>query len=182
MTMYSGVFTQTFLDILTGTAGSWGTKPYGTNGLDDYNVKVALYNDSVAITNVGSSNPTFDSASANYYGVAPWNANEVTNNGGAGSWPAGGVAPDTATTFTISKSSSGTDAVLTFDLNDVTEADVTIASAAGALVYISDTGTGGLTNLAICGVDFGASVYSSTDGEFKITWNSAGVFTATFAS
>lgn len=95
------------------------------------------------------------------YGVAPYNANEVTGT----NWPAGGVA----LTGTGLSAAGG---VLTFDANDVSVASTTITGARGYLLY-ADALAG---NNAILLVDFGAD-YSTVNGTFAIVWNASGIFT-----
>lgn len=95
------------------------------------------------------------------YGVAPYNANEVTGT----NWAAGGVA----LTGTGLSAAGG---VLTFDAADVSVASTTISGARGYLLY-ADALAG---NNAILLVDFGAD-YATVNGTFAIVWNASGIFT-----
>jgi hypothetical protein len=138
----SGLYVATFVDVLDTTQLALD--------LDLETHKGALFNNSIT--------PNFTTDTA--YGVAPYNANEVTGT----NWASGGVAL-TGTTFLAS---SGT---AVFDATDVSVATTTIASARCYLLY-ADALAG---NNAICLVDFGAD-YSTTAGTFAITWNASGIF------
>lgn len=137
----SGFYLPTFRDILDASK------------LDiDFDVethKGALFNNSV-------TTPNFDTDTA--YGVAPYNANEVTGT----NWASGGVAL-TGTTVTIS---SGT---LILDATDVSVALTTLVNARCYLLY-ADASAG---NEALVLVNFGAD-YSTTAGTFAITWAAGG--------
>lgn len=103
--------------------------------------------------------PNFTTDTA--YGVAPYDANEVTGT----NWASGGVAL-TGTTFT---GSAGT---ATFDATDVSVASTTLTGARCYLLY-ADALAG---NNAIVLVNFGAD-YATSNGTFAITWNASGIFT-----
>lgn len=139
----SGLYAPTFRDTL-------GNSQIGLN-LDLETHKIALFNNTIT--------PNYNTDTA--YGVAPYNANEVTGT----NWSAGGVTI-TTTTFTVSGVG------LMFDAADVSVATTTLSNARGGLIY-ADALTG---NNAICLVNFGAD-YSTTAGTFAITWNVLGIFT-----
>lgn len=140
----SGLYYPTWRDILDTTQLAVD--------LDLETHKGALFSDTVA--------PNFDTDTA--YGVAPYDANEVTGT----NWAAGGVA---LTGTAISVSPAGT---LMYDATDVSEATVTISDAMGYLLY-ADALAG---NNAIVLVDFVTAV-SATAGTFTITWAATGVLT-----
>jgi len=94
--------------------------------------------------------------------------NEVIGTG----YTAGGV---TLTTKTIGY--TGATNVTKLDADDVTWASSTI-TARYAVIYV-DTGVDA-TSVLLGYVDFGADV-SSTNGNFTITWDAAGIFTDTAA-
>jgi hypothetical protein len=138
----SGLYYTTIRDALTNAIAL---------DLDLETHKGALFNNSIT--------PNFDTDTA--YGVAPYNANEVTGT----NWAAGGVAL-TGTTLSVS---AGT---LVFDATDVSVASTTLTNARGYLLY-ADALAG---NNAIVLVNFGAD-YSTSNGTFAITWNASGIFT-----
>lgn len=104
--------------------------------------------------------PNFSTDTA--YGVAPYNANEVSGTG----YTAGGVL---LTGTTVAESPTGT---LKFDASDVSWTTSTIANARCALIY-ADALAG---NNAIVLINFGAD-YSTSAGTFSIQWASGGIFT-----
>jgi hypothetical protein len=104
--------------------------------------------------------PSFSADTA--YGVAPYNANEVSGTG----YTAGGAL---LTTTTLSESPTGT---LMVDAADTSWTTSTITNARCALIY-ADALVG---NNAICLVNFGAD-YSTVAGTFTIQWAAGGVFT-----
>lgn len=138
----SGVYVATVVDALDTTQLALD--------LDLETHKGALFNNTIT--------PNFTTDTA--YGVAPYDANEVTGT----NWAAGGVAL-TGTTFTAS---SG---VAVFDATDVSVAATTITNARAYLLY-ADALAG---NNAICLVNFGAD-YSTVAGTFAITWDATGIF------
>lgn len=140
----SGLFVATWIDILDTTQLAVD--------LDLETHKVALFSNSIT--------PNFSTDTA--YGVAPYNANEVSGTG----WSAGGVA---LTGTAVSESPTGT---LMWDATDVSEAGTTLTNARCALIY-ADALAG---NNAIVLVNFGAD-YSTVSGTFGITWASGGIFT-----
>jgi hypothetical protein len=103
--------------------------------------------------------PNYDTDTA--YGVAPYDANEVSGTG----YTAGGAVVGSPT-LTV------TGGVITFDQADTSWTGSTITAARCAQLY-ADALAG---NNAICLVDF-ASDYSTVNGTFLITWNALGVFT-----
>lgn len=113
--------------------------------------KIALFTNSIT--------PSFSADTA--YGVAPYNANEVSGTG----YTAGGAVV-ASPTLTESPTRS-----LMFDLADQSWATSTITAARFALLY-ADALAG---NNAICGINLGAD-YSTVAGTFLITWASTGMF------
>jgi hypothetical protein len=109
----------------------------------------ALFNDTIV--------PNFDTDTA--YGVAPYNANEVTGT----NWAAGGVVL-TGTVFTNAAAGWAV-----FDATDVSVATVTISSAMGYLLY-ADVLAG---DRGIVLVDFVTAVNCS-GGTFQILWTAPG--------
>jgi hypothetical protein len=136
----SGFYLPTWMDILDTTQLA--------ADLDLETHRGALFTDTVT--------PNFDTDTA--YGVAPYNANEVTGT----NWAAGGVLL-TGTTLAIS---SG---VIILDATDVSVASTTITNAKFYLLY-ADALAG---NNAIVGVNLGAN-YSTSNGTFAITWAAGG--------
>ncbi len=138
----SGLYVATFVDALDTTQLALD--------LDLETHKIALFSNSIT--------PDFTADTA--YGVAPYNANEVSGTG----WAAGGVAL-TGTTFTGASGSA------TFDATDVSVSGTTLTNARGGLIY-ADALAG---NNAIVLVNFGAD-YSTVNGVFGITWHASGIF------
>lgn len=95
--------------------------------------------------------------------------NEVVGTG----YTAGGAALGTPTIGYT----AGTN-VTKLDGDDTTWTTATI-TARYAIIYDSTPGTAA-TNPLLGYVDFGAD-YTSTAGDFKITWNASGIFTITVA-
>jgi hypothetical protein len=143
----SGLFVQTFLDALDTTQLALD--------LDLETHKVALW------TNTGTYDLTADTA----YGVAPWNANEVSGTG----YTSGGQV---LTNTTWTHSGSG---VCKFSGDNSAWASATFSGVRGCLLY-ADALAG---NNAICAVNFGAD-YAVTSGTFTIQWNVSGIFTIDF--
>ncbi len=139
----SGLYVATWVDALDTTQLAID--------LDLETHKGALFSNSIT--------PNFTTDTA--FGVAPYDANEVTGT----NWAAGGVAL-TGTTCT------GAAGTLTFDATDVSVASTTLTNARGYLLY-ADALTG---NNAILLVNFGAD-YSTSNGTFAITWNASGIAT-----
>lgn len=137
----SGLFVTTFVDILDTTQLAID--------LDLETHKGALFSNSI------TPNYTTDTA----YGVAPYNANEVTGT----NWASGGVAL-TGTTVT---GSAGT---VIFDATDVSVASTTLTGIRGYLLY-ADALAG---DRAILLVDFGAD-YATSNGTFGVTWSGSGI-------
>lgn len=98
--------------------------------------------------------------------------NDVTNEVSGTGYSAGG-----ATLTTPTKTYTGATNVVKFDADDTSWSSSTI-TARLAVVYKS-TGTGSTSPLILY-MDFGADV-STTNGTFQITWDSAGLWTATVA-
>ena len=121
--------------------------------LDLESHKVAMFTNSIT--------PNFSTDTA--YAVSPYNANEVSGTG----YTAGGTA---LTSTTVTESPTGS---IMWDAADTSWASSTISSARGALIY-ADALAG---NNAICLINFGAD-YSTTSGQFLITWASTGIFAA----
>jgi len=140
----SGLFVPTWLDILDTTQLAID--------LDLETHKVAMFTNSIT--------PNFSSDTA--YGVAPYNANEVSGTG----YTSGGAV---LTSTTITESPTGT---LKWDAADSAWTTSTITNARCALMY-ADALAG---NNAICLVNFGAD-YSTVAGTFTIQYAAAGIFT-----
>ena len=140
----SGLFFPTFRD-------QFDVSNLGLD-LDLETHKVALFDNTIT--------PAFGSDTA--YGVAPYNANEVSGTG----WAAGGVV---LLGTGISESPAGT---FMWDATDVSEATTTLTDARACLIY--DAVSAG--DEAIVLVDFTAD-YSTVAGTFAITWDVLGIFT-----
>lgn len=138
----SGLYVATFQDILDTTQLAVD--------LDLETHKVALFSNTIT--------PNFDTDTA--YGVAPYNANEVTGTG----WAAGGVL---LTGTTLSISPAGT---LMWDANDVSQAGTTLTGARCAQLY-ADALAG---NNAIVLINFGAD-FATVNGTFGIQFAAGGV-------
>jgi hypothetical protein len=96
---------------------------------------------------------------------------DVTNEVTGAGYTAGGAT-------LASKTEAFASQVKQFDAADVTWSTSTI-TARFAVVY-DDTPATDATKPLICYVDFGADVVS-TGGDFTITWDATGIFTATVA-
>ncbi len=140
----SGYFLPTWIDILDTTQLAID--------LDVETDKIALFTNSIT--------PNFSSDTA--FGVAPYNANEVSGTG----YTPGGAA---LTSTTVTESPTGT---LMWDAADTSWTTSTITNARAALAY-ADALAG---NNAILLVNLGAD-YSTVAGTFTIQWNSLGVAT-----
>jgi hypothetical protein len=140
----SGLFVPTWLDILDTTQLAVD--------LDLETHKLALFTNSVT--------PNYSTDTA--YGVAPYNANEIS---GAG-YSAGGTL---ITTTTITESPAGT---LMWDAADTQWTSSTITNARCGLAY-ADALAG---NNAICLINFGAD-FSTVAGTFLVQWAATGIFT-----
>ena len=140
----SGLFVSTWIDILDTTQLAVD--------LDLETHKIALFSDTIT--------PNFSTDTA--YGVAPYNANEVSGTG----WASGGVA---LTTTAVDESPTGT---LRWDAADVSETGTTLTNAMAGLIY-ADALAG---NNAILLVDFVTAV-STVAGTLTITWAAGGIFT-----
>lgn len=148
----SGLFVLTWRDATNGTIAL---------DMDLATHKIALFNDTLS--------PNYDTNTA--YGVAPFNANEVSG----GSWPSTGVALSAAAaggTSTNPTYGLGVSGQLRYDMTDVSVASTTLTSAMGALLY-ADALAG---NNAICLVDF-VTAATTSNGTFGIQWDALGVFT-----
>jgi hypothetical protein len=141
----SGLYVLTFMDALDTTQLALD--------LDLETHRVAMFTNTL-------TNPNFSSDTA--YGVAPYNANEVSGTG----YTAGGAL---LTGTTLTDSPAGT---LKFDATDTSWTTSTITNARGALIY-ADALAG---NNAIVLVNFGAD-YSTVAGTFTIQYAAAGIFT-----
>lgn len=140
----SGIFLPTFIDVLDTTQLALD--------LDLETHKIALFTNSVT--------PSFSADTA--YGVAPYNANEVSGTG----YTAGGQV---LTSTAVDESPTGT---LRWDCADPTWTTATITNARCGLVY-ADALAG---NNAILLINFGGD-YSSIAGPFVITLSSLGLMT-----
>lgn len=122
--------------------------------------KIALFSNTIT--------PNFSTDTA--YGVAPYNANEVSGTG----WASGGVALSaaaagaTSTAPTLTESPTGS---LMYDMGDVAVSTTTLTNARCGLLY-ADALAG---NNAIVLVNFGAD-YSTVAGTFGIQWAATGVW------
>jgi len=139
----SGLFYATFADVLDTTQLALD--------LDLETHKLALFTNSIT--------PAFNTDTA--YGVAPYNANEVSGTG----YTSGGAA---LTSTTISQSPTET---LMWDAADTSWTTSTITNARCGLAY-ADALAG---NNAICLIDF-AGDFSTVAGTFLITWAAGGIF------
>lgn len=138
----SGLFIPTWTDILDTTQLAID--------LDLETHKLAMFTNTIT--------PNFSTDTA--YGVAPYNANEVSGTG----YTAGGHE---VTTTALSESPTGT---LMWDAADWSRSSSTITNARCALIY-ADALAG---NNAIVLVDFDAD-YSTVSGTFTIQWASTGI-------
>jgi len=94
------------------------------------------------------------------YGVAPYNANEVTGT----NWPSGGVALTGTTLLVVANTA-------VFDATDVSVASATFTGARLYMLY-ADALAG---NNAIAGINL-VSDQSPSAGTFSITWSASGIF------
>jgi hypothetical protein len=140
----SGFFIPTWLDILDTTQLAID--------LDLETHKVAMFTNTIT--------PNFSTDTA--YGVAPYNANEVSGTG----YTAGGNA---LTSTTVTESPAGT---IMLDAADASWTTSTITNARCALIY-ADALAG---NNAILLVNFTAD-YSTVAGTFTIQWAAGGYAT-----
>jgi len=139
----SGLYVSTFIDALDSTQAL---------NLDLETHKIALF-DTVT--------PNFSTDTA--YGVAPYDANEITGT----NWASGGVA----LTSTAVSDESGS---LTWDAADVSETSTTIATdPEGGLIY-DDAATTPTANTAIAMIYFGVGDFTTSNGTFAITWTAPG--------
>ena len=139
----SGLFVPTFIDVFDTTQLALD--------LDLETHKVAMFTNSIT--------PNFSTDTA--YGVAPYNANEVSGTG----YTSGGTV---LTGTTVTESPTGS---LMWDATDTSWTTSTITNARCALIY-ADALAG---NNAIVLINFGAD-YSTSAGTFTIQWASAGIF------
>jgi hypothetical protein len=139
----SGLFLPTWIDVLDTTQLAVD--------FDAETHKGAMFTNTVT--------PNFSTDTA--YGVAPYNANEVTGTG----YTAGGAL---LTGTTVSEAPTGS---LKWDASDLSWVSSTIAAARCVLLY-ADALAG---NNGIILVDFGAD-YATTNGTFTIQWAAGGIF------
>jgi hypothetical protein len=116
--------------------------------------KSALFADAITVD--------FDADTA--YGVAPYDANEVSGTG----WAAGGVAL-TGTTFTGVAGGK-----TKFDATDISVAGTTLTAAMGDLIYADALGG----NNGIMLIDFVTAV-TTVAGLFEVLWHSDGIWVNT---
>jgi hypothetical protein len=138
----SGLFVPTWLDILDTTQLAVD--------LDLETHKLAMFTNTIT--------PNFSTDTA--YGVAPYNANEVSGTG----YTAGGTV---ITTTTVTESPTGT---VMWDAADTQWASSTITNARCGLAY-ADALAG---NNAICLINFGAD-FSTVNGLFLVQWAAGGI-------
>lgn len=98
------------------------------------------------------------------YGVAPYNANEVSGTG----YTAGGNA---LASKTVTESPTGS---LMFDAADLQWTGATFSAARGLLIY-DTTLTTPVTNPTLCLVNFGAD-FGVTAGTFTVQFAAAGIW------
>jgi hypothetical protein len=150
----SGLFVATWIDIVDATQLAID--------LSLTTHRVALFNNTLT--------PNFSTDTA--YGVAPYNANEVSGTG----WAAGGVLLSTAAAGGTSLAPTVTEApagTLMYDwTNDLSVPSTTLTGARCALLY-ADALAG---NNGIVLINFGAD-YSTNNGTFGLSPAAAGVFT-----
>jgi hypothetical protein len=140
----SGLYVTTHMDILDTTQLAV-----------DYDLethRIALFTNTVT--------PNFSTDTA--YGVAPYNANEVSGTG----YTAGGAL---LTSTTLTESPAGT---LMFDAADTSWTTSTITNARGGLAY-ADALAG---NNALFLINFGAD-FSTVAGTFLIQYSASGLWT-----
>jgi hypothetical protein len=139
----SGLFVATWTDVLDTTQLAVD--------LDLETHKGAMFTNSIT--------PNFSTNTA--YGVAPYDANEVSGTG----YTAGGTA---ITSTALSESPTGS---IMWDAADTSWASSTITNARCILIY-ADALAG---NNALLLVDFDAD-FSTNNGTFLITWAATGIF------
>lgn len=139
-------------------------KLYGKSLLSAYNGEIDLDTHTIKVA-LCTSSYSVDQDAHDYF-------NDVTNEVSGTGYTAGGA---TLANKTVGYT-AGTN-TFKFDADDVVWSASTI-TARYAVIY-RDTGTASTSPL-IAYVDFGADV-SSTGAAFTITWDSAGIFTATVA-
>lgn len=115
-----------------------------------------------------------NSATPNFDTITSWNStNEVAGTG----WASGGIllsaaaAGGTSTAPTVTVSPTGS---LMYDMNDISVAGTTLASARACQIY-ADALTTPTADPVFVFVNFGAD-YSTTAGTFGIQWSALGVF------
>jgi hypothetical protein len=140
----SGLFVATWIDVVDTTQLALD--------LDLETHKVAMFTNSIT--------PNFSTDTA--YGVAPYNANEVSGTG----YTAGGTV---VTSTALSESPTGT---IMWDAADTSWTTSTITNARGGLIY-ADALAG---NNAIVLINFGAD-YSTVAGTFTVQWAAGGILT-----
>lgn len=143
----SGFFYSTLRDQLANITAA----DYDSDAL-----KVALFTNSI-------TTPNFDTNTA--YGVAPFNANEVTGTG----YTAGGNAL-TSPSFAIAGK-------VTFTGANTAWTSATFSAVRGCLLYDS-TIASPVANPALVAVTFGSD-FQVTSGTFTIQWNAGGIWTIT---
>lgn len=145
MALTSLIQTATIRDaIKNAIALNWG-------GTTPDTMNAALFNNT--ITNSQDTDPAT-------YGVAPYNANEVTGT----NWAAGGVALGVPTMTLVSGLG------IMFDANDISVANTTLSGVRGAVIYDNT-----LTPKAVVmAITFGAD-YSTVSGTFQVTWDVLGL-------
>lgn len=140
----SGIYVATIVDVLDDTQ-------LGLDLSSETQLKVALFTNSIT--------PNFTTDTA--YGVAPYNANEVSGTG----YTTGG-ATLTTTTFT------GASGSVTFDAADSSWSASTITGARGALVYADGLAGDNAVVLLNLGQD-----YATNNGTFLLQYSASGIFT-----
>jgi hypothetical protein len=138
----SGMYVLTWIDVLDTTQLALD--------LDLETHKMAMFTNTIT--------PNFSTDTA--FGVAPYNANEVSGTG----YTAGGTV---VTTTAVSESPTGT---LMWDAADTSWGSSTITNARAGLIY-ADALAG---NNAICLLNFGAD-FSTVNGTFLVQYASGGI-------
>jgi hypothetical protein len=114
-------------------------------------INIALFN------NTGTPSQDTDPAT---YGVAPYNANEVSGTG----WAAGGIALGSPTMTLV----AGVGVM--FDANDVSASTTTLTNVRGCAIYDNTLSP----KAVVMAITFGAD-YSTVAGTFAITWDANGL-------
>jgi hypothetical protein len=147
--------------------GSGGTPPTGYSGFLTNVMKCALFGSTASMTpdrNATLATTGYNSATSQWVV-----ANEKT---GSSEWVAGGRALASKTNV----ASAGT---ITLDAADlVGAASITMSSVAGCLIYDDDITAGTIADQGMCYLFFSGD-QAVTAGTFTVSFNAAGIVTAT---